>query len=214
MTDLAKVQKLLNLTSSVNDAEALSALRLAQKLLDYNLGDYLATTAQGMSTAATERDKLYGDLEQLYAAEVEKVRTLQLQRDDKDKDLRKRERDVARLKREVKSLEERVEGYEKELQAKAESAAKSLQPDQYEVLERLFDAEVEKNAYLKKQLGDKDKAVKKNMRDVSRLKRGKGSDDDRVESLEKMVNDLALELMDFKDRERERKSLASPSARI
>jgi len=208
MTDLAKVQKLLNLTSSVNDAEALSALRLVQKLLSVNLGDYLLSAMEEAMNAGPSQTDPFKDLEKLYEAEVAKVQELKTQRDDKDKALRKRERDVMRLKRDVKALEERVAEYEKTLEAHARTAAKSLEPNQYRELEKLYEAELVKNEYLKKQLGDKDKAVKKNMRDVSRLKRGKGSGEDKVEELEKMVNDLALELMDYKDRERARKSLS------
>ena len=113
MTDLAKIQKLLNLTSSHSDAEALAALRLAQKQLDRNLGDFLASGEHGFSRAAAEKDSLYDELEQLFEAETGKLEGLKKQLEQKDKMLKKLQRDVSGLKREVRLHEDRAEVFEK-----------------------------------------------------------------------------------------------------
>jgi hypothetical protein len=207
MKDREKILKVLNLCSSANDAEALSALRLAQKMTSLNLGDFLFSLPQDSMETGGKSES-----DELLDAEAEKLRALQLRYDEMEKKLRKQERDNIRLKRDNKDLSARLEESEKERLAAAERAAKSQAPGEYEILEKLFDAEVEKNDKLKMQLAQKDKTVQKGLRDVSKLKRGKGGKggEDRVEELEKQVNDLALEVMDLRDRERARKTLSNP----
>ncbi|RYZ49024.1 MAG: hypothetical protein EOP07_25025, partial [Proteobacteria bacterium] len=161
MKDRAKILKLLNLCSSANDSEALSALRLAQKMTSLNLGDFLFSVAEASSASDdSETDKLLD-------VEAEKLRALQQRYDEMEKKLRKQERDNIRLKRDNKDLNARLELSEKERQAAADSATKSQTPGEYEILEKLFDAEVEKNDKLKMQLAQKDKTVQKGLRDVS-----------------------------------------------
>ena len=196
MSDSAKILKLLNLTSSQNDAEALAALRMAQKFLDKNLGDYLSFGEHGLSKASSEKNELYLELESLFEAEVEKVGKLKSLLDDKDKSLRKRERDVQNLKRDIKQYEEKVEDFEKEIE---KLQAKVRAPGPYEELEKLFEYEVEKNERLKKQLDDKDKTFKKQTRNISSQKRESKSFDDKIAAMEKTIDDLAEELMALKN---------------
>lgn len=208
MKDREKILKVLNLCSSANDAEALSALRLAQKMTSVNLGDFLFSQAKDPLDDSSQNES-----DRLLDAEAEKLRALKERYDEMEKKLRKQERDNIRLKRDNKDLSARLEQSEKDRLAAADSAAKSQKPGEYEILERLFDAEVEKNDKLKMQLAQKDKTVQKGLRDVSKLKRGKGGKGggtDRVEELEKELNDLALEVMDLRDRERARKTLSNP----
>lgn len=208
MKDRAKILKLLNLCSSANDAEALSALRLAQKMTSLNLGDFLFSLA-----SEPLEEPVQSESDKLLDAEVEKFTKLKERYDEMEKKLRKQERDNVRLKRDNKDLNARLEASEKERQAAADSASKSQTPGEYQLLEKLYDAEVEKNDKLKMQLAQKDKTVQKGLRDVSKLKRGKagkGGGVDRVEELEKELNELALEVMDLRDRERARKTLSNP----
>ncbi len=113
MPDIVKIQKLLNLTASANDAEALAALRMAQKALDRNLGDYLASEGLGPSPAAQRADELYAELERLFELESAKVDLLRKQLDQKEKQLRKLQRDVQNLKRDLSHEEVKREGYER-----------------------------------------------------------------------------------------------------
>ncbi|MBC7659245.1 MAG: DUF2786 domain-containing protein [Chitinophagaceae bacterium] len=171
MTDFAKIQKLLNLTSSVNDSEALSALRMAQKYLGKNLGDYLADEGGGLSTASAEKDDLYVELEALFEAEVDKVAALKKQNDDKEKTLRKNLRDIQNFKRDVKAYEQRIADLEEQLNKVQPRSNTTSVEEQLETLEKLFDEEVAKNEKLTRYLNDKDKSLKKATRDVSNLKR-------------------------------------------
>ncbi len=200
MADLVKIQKLLNLCASESDAEALLALRQVQKMIIGNLGDYFIS---GVQTATPLQD-----LSKLYDEEAEKSRELLARVSDLDKKQRKRENDLTRLKRENKELKAKLEEMDEQRLSALDSLAKRDKPGEYEILEKLYSEELEKNERLKSQLQMKDKSVKKGLRDVTRLKRGKGSDDGRVEELEKTVNDLALEVMDLRDKERARNSLS------
>jgi hypothetical protein len=199
MTDLIKLQKLLNLSLSENASEALAALRLAQALTKIHLGDFMMSLAQG--SLETNRE---ASSENPFNAESQRVDSLQLRSDQLTKDLRKAERDKIRLTRENKDLRSRLADVQKELSLVAERDARKSAPGAYETLEKLYETQVEANENLKVQLSQKDRFVKKGMRDLSKLKRGRGSEENRVEELEKMVNDLSLELMDYKDRERVR----------
>lgn len=196
MSDSAKILKLLNLTSSQNDAEALAALRMAQKFLEKNLGDYLSFGEHGLSKASSEKNELYLELESLFEAEVEKVSQLKKQLDDKDKSLRKRERDVQNLKREIKQYDERIEDFEKEME---KLQAKARAPGPYEELEKLYEIEVEKNDRFKKQLDDRDKTFRKQTRNISSQKRESKTYDDKLAAMEKTIDDLAEELMSLKN---------------
>lgn len=202
MTDFAKIQKLLNLCSSASDAEALASLRLAQKLSSSNLGDLIAS-ANGLATS----DEAY--YRENFQIETEKLSTFKRKFEDLDKKLKKRERENEQLKRQNKDLSSRFDESEKARLALLDSAAKSQTPGEYQILEKLYEEALVRNDRLKEQLSDRDKSVKKGMRDLSKLKRGQGSNEGRVEELEKMVNDLALEVMDLRDRERAR-SHSSP----
>lgn len=111
MRDANKIQKLLNLTSSGNDAEALLALRTAQKLLgegdEAQLGDILARTEVGLRAFVSE--ELYNELEDLFEIEVSKNDVLRKALTDKDKSIRKYQRDIMNLKRDVDRLEDKLE---------------------------------------------------------------------------------------------------------
>lgn len=202
MVDLAKIQKLLNLCSSVNDAEALASLRLAQRLSSSNLGDLIASATQRENPTEI-------DYQELFQIESEKLSLLKQEHEKIDKALRKRERELAQSKRQNKDLNIRLEESEKLRFALIESAAKSQTPGEYQILEKLYEEALVKIDRLALQLAEREKSVKKGMRDVSKLKRGQGSDQGRVEELEKMVNDLALEVMDYRDKERAR-SIQAP----
>ncbi|RZA21241.1 MAG: hypothetical protein EOP10_16990 [Proteobacteria bacterium] len=196
MADLVKIQKLLNLCASESDAEALLALRQVQKMVLGNLGDYFIS---GVQTARPPQDYA-----KLYDEEAEKARELSTRASELDKKLRKRENDNTRLKRDNKALKDKIEEIDEQRLSALDSLSKRDKPGEYEILEKLYGEELEKNERLKSQLEMKDKSVKKGLRDVTRLKRGKGSDEGRVEELETMVNDLALEVMDLRDKERAR----------
>lgn len=120
MRDANKIQKLLNLTSSTSDAEALAALRMAQKLLseggavESNLGDYLAQREGGLKHYVSE--ELYNELEDLFEIEVSKVEVLRKALVDKDKSIRKYQRDLMNLKRDIDRVEVNLECAEKTIQ--------------------------------------------------------------------------------------------------
>lgn len=111
MRDANRIQKLLNLTSSINDAEALSALRMAQKLLgegeEAHLGNILARGEDGVPRTVSE--ELYNDLEDLFEIEVSKNDVLRKALSDKEKIIRKYQRDIMNLKRDNERLEEKLE---------------------------------------------------------------------------------------------------------
>ncbi len=108
--DTNRIQKLLNLTSSASDAEALSALRMAQKLLQddvsTHLGDFLAEQSSGFKRTVSE--DLYNELQGLYEEEVSKADALKKSLADKEKSLRKYQKDVASLKRELSRAEDEL----------------------------------------------------------------------------------------------------------
>ena len=113
MRDANKIQKLLNLTSSTSDAEALAALRMAQKLLsdggsvESNLGDFLAGTEGGLKRSVSE--DLYNELEDLFEIEVAKAEVLKKALVDRDKSIRKYQRDVMNLKRDLQRAQVNLE---------------------------------------------------------------------------------------------------------
>lgn len=121
MRDTNRIQKLLNLTSSSNDAEALAALRMAQKLLidgdSLNLGDFLAGTS-GLKKMVSE--DLYNELSDLFEKEVEKNESLRKSIADKEKSVRKYQRDIQNLKRELDRAEERYLKAEREIDTLSE----------------------------------------------------------------------------------------------
>lgn len=199
MTDLVKIQKLLNLCASDNEAEALGALRLVQKTIGHSLGDYFIA---GLKTAPKASETT--EYEKLYEAEVDRTDALKKKSDELEKKLRKRENDSVRLKRDMRNLKLRLEDSEKNRLTALDSLAKRDTPGEYEILEKLYGEELEKNEKLRSQLAQRDKSAQKSLHDVSRLKRGKGSEAGRVEELEKMVEDLANEVMDLRDKIRER----------
>lgn len=110
MRDANKIQKLLNLTTSGNDAEALLALRSAQSLLgeeDAQLGDFIARKEGGLQSFVSE--SLYNDLEDLFEIEVSKNDVLRQALTEKDKSIRRYQRDVMNLKRDVEKLDDMLE---------------------------------------------------------------------------------------------------------
>ncbi len=111
MRDANRIQKLLNLTSSSSDAEALNALRLAQKLLQddtrVHLGDFLADQSGGFQRSVSQQ--LYDELQELYEVEVSKGEALKKALQDKEKTLRKYQKDILNLKRDLARTEEKLE---------------------------------------------------------------------------------------------------------
>lgn len=199
MSDTAKILKLLNLTSSANDAEALAALRMAQKYLDRNLGDFLSLGDNGHAEALKEKDDAYTELEALFESEVEKSRKLKDRLDDQEKSLRKRERDNMNLKRDLKAAEKTIDEYR---EAESKAAAKASSPSTLEDLEFMLEAEQEKSAKLKDWLDDRDKMIKKNQRDIMGHKRETKAYERKIEGLEADLEKVSQELMAMKSQSR------------
>lgn len=172
MTDFIKIRKLLNLTSSPDDAEALSALRLAQKLCG-NLGDFLSSDNHGLSVAAAEQNELYEDLQKLYAQEAEHAALLKKKNEEKEKKLRKGQRDVQTLKRLIDHYEERIQDLEEKLSKVLPKIPANTDEAAYRELEELYQSEVEKNEELRAGLEQKNKDLQRFLRENSKLKRDK-----------------------------------------